>query len=632
MKTLPRALKYVSVLSLFLAATQITSPVEAQEVAADRTNVAPAVERMVEPPSRPLKPNAAQSRRNMVATVSPQATQAGLAAMQQGGNAIDAAIAAALTLGVVDGYNSGIGGGCFILIRTADGKLHAIDGRETAPAAADRDFYRDESGTIQPQQSRTGAKAVAVPGALMALEQAGLRHGRLKFSELILPAAQIAEDGFEISSLYSSRISKVQATIAQFPETAGLLLDENQKPIPAGSLLKQPDLARTYRSIAKNGSSWFYNGEFAKRVSQWMSENGGAITESDFANYSIVDREPIVTTYRCYTVVGFPPPSSGGIHVAQILNTLEHFDLAAISGNCRGEAIHLVVEAMKLAFADRSYWPGDPAFVGVPKGLISKRYGYELATRIDPGWATKVLANGQPPNPEDVFQDRHTTHISTADSEGNWVAITSTINTTFGSKVIVPGTGVILNNEMDDFSIAPGVPNAFDLIGADNNKIVAGKRPLSSMSPTIVLCEGQPVMALGAAGGPKIITQVACTLINTIDFQMTPEDAIGAPRIHHQWSPDRIQVENTVDSQLQAEVEAFGHKMVLAESDDVGVSQIIAWDPKTGIFTGAHDPRVPGQAMGADPLLPAPVIESPSEQVVESTETSGEMQASALEE
>lgn len=563
----------------------------------------PAPAATVEMSSRPLRSNVSQSRQNMVATVSPHATRAGIAALQTGGNAIDAAVAAALTLGVVDGYNSGIGGGCFILIRSADGNIYAIDGRETAPAAAGRNFYRDENGKLQPSDSRNGPNAVAVPGALLALEQAAARHGRLPLSQLILPAAQIAEEGFEINALYSSRIAREQETIAEFPATAALLLDADGQPRQPGEVLKQPELAATYRSIAQQGSSWFYRGDFARTVSNWMSENGGVISESDFANYATVDREPIVTTYRCYTIVGFPPPSSGGIHVAQILNTLEPFDLATISRNCRGEAIHLVVEAMKRAFADRSWWPGDPAFVGVPRGLISKEYGCELANQIDPGWVSEVLSHGQPPNPNDVFQDRHTTHIATADAAGNWVAITSTINTTFGSKVIVPGTGVVLNNEMDDFAIAPGVPNAFDLIGADNNAISPGKRPLSSMSPTIVLCDGKPVFTVGAAGGPKIITQVACALINTIDFGMTPEDAIGSPRIHHQWSPDRIQVENTVDSDLQSEMEAFGHKLVLADSDNVGMTQIIAWNPQTGIFTGAHDPRVPGEAMGTFPLM-----------------------------
>ena len=544
--------------------------------------------------------NVAQSQSSMVATVSPIATQAGLEALRDGGNAVDAAIAAALTLGVVDGYNSGIGGGCFILIHTPDGKLYAIDGRETAPAAAFRDFYRDQNGQLQPELSQTGPRAVAVPGALLAYEQAVTRHGKRKFAELLEPAARIAEEGFEVTPFYRSRIANTVERIRQFPTTAALLLKDDGAPLDAGDVILQPDLAATYRSVAANGVDWFYRGAFAKTICDWMRENGGVLTESDFANYETIDRAPIATLYRDHIIVGFPPPSSGGIHVAQILNTVEHFDLAEIARRNRSEALHLVVEAMKLAFADRAHWPGDPAFTNVPRGLISKAYACELASQIDPGFVSKVTCHGCPPNPADVFGDRHTTHIATADKEGNWVAITSTINTTFGSKVIVPGTGVILNNEMDDFAIAPGVPNAFDLIGADSNAVQPGKRPLSSMSPTIVLKDGKPLMTLGAAGGPKIITQVASTIIRVIDFGMSPADAIGATRFHHQWSPDRLRIEATMDASLKAELSAFGHELVVAESDNVGVSQLIARDPETGTFTGVHDPRVPGSAMGTE--------------------------------
>lgn len=544
--------------------------------------------------------NVAQSQKNMVATVSPIATQAGLDAIRGGGNAVDAAIAAALMLGVVDGYNSGIGGGCFILIHTPDGKLYAIDGRETAPALAFRDFYRDENGKLQPTQSQTGARAVAVPGALLAYEQAVARHGKRKFADLLEPAAKVASDGFEVTPLYSKRIRLTKDKIALFPATTALLLNEDGTPKAAGEVLRQPDLATTYRKIASEGTDWFYRGPFSAAVCDWMRANGGVMSEADFASYETVDRAPVATLYRDHIVVGFPPPSSGGIHVAQILNIVEHFDLAAISQRNRAEALHLIAEAMKLAFADRAHWPGDPAFVNVPKGLISKPYAFEQASQIDPGYVSKVTCHGCPPNPDDIFRDRHTTHIATADAMGNWVAITTTINTTFGSKVIVPGTGVVLNNEMDDFAIAPGVPNAFELIGADNNAIQPGKRPLSSMSPTIVLKDGKPLMTLGAAGGPKIITQVASTIIRVIDFGMSPADAIGAPRFHHQWSPDRLRIEETMDEGLKVELASFGHEFTSAESDDVGVTQLIARDPETGTFTGVHDPRVPGAAMATE--------------------------------
>jgi len=516
----------------------------------------------------------ATSQTNMVATVDSHATQAAIAAMEDGGNAVDAAVAAALTLGVVDGYNSGIGGGCFILIRSADGKITAIDGRETAPAAAHRDFYRDAFGKLQPLASRNGPRAVGVPGALLALEEALKLHGKKSLSELILPAAKIADDGFEVSETLSKRITGEYEQITLFPATAKLLLKEDAVPLQAGDIFYQKDLANTYRSVAKHG------------------------TET-------VLREPIRSSYRDHEIIGFPPPSSGGIHVAQILNILEHFDLAAVERTNRIQAKHLIAEAMKLAFADRAFWPGDPKFVDVPKGLISKKYAFQLSGRINPLFQSEVLSHGLPPNPTDIFRDRHTTHIAVADKQGNWVAITSTINTWFGSKVVVPGTGVILNNEMDDFAIAPGVPNAFDLIGANQNAISAGKRPLSSMSPTIVLKEGQPVLTLGAAGGPKIITQVVCALINVIDFGMPADKAIAQPRFHHQWSPNRLRVEETMSVRDQSELRSYGHELQLATLDDVGITQIISFDPKTGTFTGAHDPRIKGLAKGSSKAVPS---------------------------
>jgi len=551
-------------------------------------------------------PNVCVHSQNMVATVDPQATDAGLDALRKGGNAIDAAIAACLTLGVVDGHNSGIGGGCFILIHTADGQLHAIDGRETAPAAAHRDFYRDEeTAEVNPEASRLGPKAVAVPGALKAFEEAVDRFGELELPQLLLPAAKIADQGFAVSNAFCRRELKVLDELRKFPETARVFLTPEGQPLPPGYILRQPDLAETYRNIAQEGTDWFYRGPFAESVASWMEANGGDLTQSDFAAYQTVTRQPLRSAYRGYEVVGFPLPSSGGLHVTQILNMLESFPLGKIHQSDPVRATHIVAEAMKLAFADRAYWPGDPAFADVPRSLISREYALNQMQKIDPDHTTKVASHGQPPNPDDVFVDRHTTHISTADAAGNWVAITSTINTSFGSKVIVPGTGVILNNEMDDFSIAPGVPNHFELIGNENNSVQAGKRPLSSMSPTIVLKDGQPVLTVGAAGGPKIITQVLWALIDTIDFGMSPGQIMAQPRIHHQWSPDYLRVEATLPTETRNRLNEFGHELFIAESNEVGVCQMIAFDPKTGRFTGAHDSRVQGKAAGTK-AKPAP--------------------------
>lgn len=332
-----------------------------------------------------------------------------------------------------------------------------------------------------------------------------------------------------------------------------------------------------------------------------MSANGGIVTARDFADYRVMRREPVTTTYRGYTIVGFPPPSSGGVHVAQILNVLERFDLAEMERRSPAERVHVTAEAMKLAFADRAHWLGDPDFVSVPKGLVDKGYAAELAAKIDVSKSSAVKSHGTPPRAESwVFEDlngKHTTHIAVADAEGNWVAMTATVNTAFGSKVIVPGTGVVLNNQMDDFSIQPGVPNAFKLLGSENNAVAPGKRPLSSMSPTIVLKDGEPVMTVGAAGGPKIITQVLLVLSNAIDLKDEPAAALSRPRFHQQWSPDELWAENTLGEALLAALRARGHNVAAVEP--VGATQAIV-RTKDGTLVGVSEPRLQGKAAGLE--------------------------------
>jgi gamma-glutamyltranspeptidase/glutathione hydrolase len=528
-----------------------------------------------------------------VASVHPLATDAGLNAFKSGGNAVDAAIATALTLGVVDNHNSGLGGGCFILIRQPDGKLLAIDGREKAPAAATRDMYLID-GKADPELSTTGPLAVAVPGALAAYSRALDKVGNKSLADLILPAAQIAEDGFLVDRVYAARLKAEAGNIAKFPGSRMALLKPNGQPYGEGECLRQPDLGRSYRAIAAGGTNWFYHGEFAQKVGKWMTANGGILTAEDFAAYQPIEREPLVTTYREWQIIGFPPPSSGGVHVAQILNILEPYDIAAElkSDEVRGD--HLLVEAMKLAFADRAYWLGDADFVGVPRGLVDKDYAAELAKRIDRTKARAVPTHGQPPRHQDDIFGKHTTHITAVDSNGYWVAITATVNTGFGSKVIVPGTGIVLNDEMDDFSSQPGAPNAFGLVGAENNAIEPGKRPLSSMSPTIVLDkDDQPVLTVGAAGGPKIITQVLLALIRTLDLGQDLPSAIAGPRVHHQWQPNSILVEEAVPQSIVDGLKSLGHKVEMIDSS--GVTQGI-WINRDGKLEGVHDPRIPGKA------------------------------------
>ncbi len=540
-----------------------------------------------------LLANYAQGMSGIVASVHPLATQAGIEAMRSGGNAVDAAVAVALTLGVVDGHNSGIGGGCFMVIRLASGEFVALDGREMAPAAATRDMYLRD-GKADTDLSQTGALASGVPGALALYAQVVEKYGRKKLADLLLPAAQIAEDGFPIDFVYARKLKAAAPKLQLFDASRAAFLKPDGEPWGESDVLKLPDLAQSYRAIAEHGPDWFYRGEFAQKTAAWMRENGGLITEEDFANYVVKQREPLVTEYRGHQIVGMPPPSSGGVHVAQILNILENFDLAKLTKP--GERHHVIAEAMKLAFADRAHWLGDPDFVPVPRGLADKSYAAELAARIKLDRAIEVPGHGTPADFDKRVFEKHTTHFSTADAEGNWVACTATINTGFGSKVVVPGTGIVLNNEMDDFSVEPGVPNAFRLVGAEANAVAPGKRPLSSMSPTIVLKDGKPILSLGAAGGPTIITQTVQNLVGILDLGLRLDEALAQPRLHHQWRPDEIRLEKGMPPSVKNALRERGHK--LDEQTSVGASNAVGLGPNGKTLTGANEPRSGGVALG----------------------------------
>lgn len=529
--------------------------------------------------------------KHAIATVHPLATQAGMDAFAKGGNAVDAAIAAGLTLGVVDGHNSGIGGGCFFVIRAADGTVTCIDGREMAPARAHRDMYVI-NGQLDDEASKTGALASGVPGYLKACAAAQAKHGKLKLADVLLPAADIAEKGFPIDEVYARKLAATADKLAKFPASAAIFL-KGDKPLEKSERLVQADLAATYRAVAEQGVKWFYEGEFAQKADAWMQANGGIMTAEDFANYQAPEREVIRSNYRGYELLTMPPPSSGGVHVAQILNIVEHFPIRHFRTSSR---IHVITEAMKLAFADRAYWLGDPDFAKVPRGLVDPAYAAKLAKKIDLDHTTPVSGHGMPPHWEgDVF-GKHTTFLCTADAEGNWVALNQTINTAFGSKVVIPGTGVLMNDEMDDFAVQPGVPNAFKLIGAEANAVAPGKRPLSSMSPTIVLKDGQPVIVTGAAGGPTIITQALLLITHIIDDGMLPAEALAEPRFHHQWNPDELKIEKAFGEGTLKRVEKLGHQ--LAPSSGFGACQAIFFDRGKKLFFPANDPRVPGKADG----------------------------------
>ncbi|MDG1890339.1 MAG: gamma-glutamyltransferase [Verrucomicrobiota bacterium] len=530
------------------------------------------------------------SGKGVVAAGHPLAAEAGLAAFRKGGNAVDAAVATGLTLGVVDGFNSGIGGGCFLMIHTPQGEIIGLDGREMAPSEAHRDMYLLD-GKVRRQASLTGALAVGVPGALAAFDVALDRYGRLSLQDLLLPAAEIAEKGFRVNQTFHSRVASVAKTLRDFPEIRQVYLNPSGNAHAVGDIFIQNDLARSYRNIAKEGLDYFYRGPIAVALSNWMNDNRGLVSMQDMDAYRPVFRAPVKMRYRGFEVAGFPPPSSGGVHVAQILSMLQHFDLGSMD-RLSADWVHLVVEAMKLAFADRAHWLGDPDYTNVPSGLTDPDYGKKLSHLIQGKRAAEVSSHGIPPHAHKAWFGSHTTHYSTADAEGWWVACTATVNTTLGSKVMVPGTGIVLNNEMDDFSVEPGKPNYFGLLGSEANAVQSGKRPLSSMSPTIVSRNGEPFLSLGAAGGPTIISQTVVHLILMLDFGLSLDQALAHPRFHHQWKPDRIVIEKTWPDSVLKELRARGHTLSVVSS--IGAAQAVTFSKKTKDFSGESDPRIDG--------------------------------------
>ncbi len=531
-----------------------------------------------------------------VATVHPLASQAAIAAFEQGGNAIDAAVAASIMLSVVDGHNSGLGGGCLAIVRRGDGSVLALDGRERAPQAATPDmFFRD--GRPAPQLSQIGPLAAGVPGLPAALHELSSNHGKLTWQAALEAAANVAAEGFPLTENYASVLRSAAEELSRFPASAAVLLDARGAPWKAGDRLRQLDLANSLRTLASEGVRWFYEGEFARKATQHLREQGGLLSEADFADYHTVLRPAIRTNYREHVVVGFPPPSSGGIHIAQMLGMLSGYDVKEIFAESEAAGLHLLLEVMKRAMADRAYWLGDADFTHVPRGLLDPDYLQQRASSIDLQIATPVQSHGQPPRADiDLFGARkHTTHLTTADADGNVVAITQTVNTSFGCKMIVPGTGIVLNNEMDDFSIAPGVRNAFGLVGSAANAVAPGKRPLSSMSPSIVLNgAGQPVLSCGAAGGPKIITTTLQVLVRVLDLGATIDAALIAPRLHHQWSPDKAVCENAFGAGVIEELERRGHSVDRISRAAVAQGMSIA---ASGELTAASDPRVPSAAL-----------------------------------
>jgi gamma-glutamyltranspeptidase/glutathione hydrolase len=556
--------------------------------------------------ARGAAPAPAIGKLGMVVSPQADASAAGLALLEAGGNAIDAAVATAFALSVSDPHHSGIGGGGFILIRLADGRVVAIDARETAPAAASADMYLQPG--LPANSSRFGALAVATPGLLKGLALALGDFGTQSLSEVLEPAIRIAEEGFAVGPRHASRVRlwRQLGGAQLFPQTAAIQLPPDGAPIEPGWRLVQTDLGRTLRLIAAEGPDVFYRGSLARAIADAVRDRGGILTLEDLQGYQAKRREPIRGSYRGYEILSFPPPSSGGIALVEIANILEPFDLAA-RGAGSSASLHLIAEAMKLAFADRAAYLGDADFVEVPTAeLISKRYAERRRARMNPArwrrapwsWgkgevAIRVEGPGEPAG------GGGTTHLSVTDAEGNAVAITQSINLPFGSGITVPGTGIILNDHMDDFSIRPNQPNGYGLVDTrGSNAIAPGKRPLSSMAPTIVVKDGRPFMVTGSPGGPRIITATLLSILNVVNYGMDVQEAVSAPRFHHQWVPDRLVVEAAIPVDVIEALRSRGHQVEVSKRNWPPKVQAIVVDPASGRHLGGSDPRGDGVALG----------------------------------
>ena len=532
-------------------------------------------------------------KNGMVASEQGLATQVGLDILKQGGNAIDAAVAVGFALAVVLPNAGNIGGGGFMVLHDdKTGKDVAIDFREIAPAKASRDMYLDNQGNVIDGKSLFTHDASGVPGTVAGMEYALKKWGTMPLSKVLEPAIKLADKGFIVSDVLAQTLKEEKSTLGKWSSSKAIFF-KNGEPLKSGDLLVQKDLAKSLRLIAKQGAKAFYQGEIATKIAKEMQSHGGTMTLEDLKAYKVVERQPIIGDYRGYKVVTMPPPSSGGVHLIEILNMLEHYPIKEDGVNS-AKNIHHMAESMKLAYADRSEYLGDPDFVKIPvTGLTSKAYANERVKTIDDNKA-RLSSNIKPGKPQPYESDQ-TTHFSVMDKAGNAVAVTYTLNLNFGSGIVVEGTGILLNNEMDDFSVKPGVPNAFGLVGGAANAIEAKKRPLSSMTPTIVMKNNKPWLVTGSPGGARIITTVLQSVVNTIDHEMNPAEAIITPRVHHQWLPDELRVEEGISPDTIKLLQDKGHKVVTKAP--MGRIQIIQADDSG--FYGYSDPRNPdGKTLG----------------------------------
>jgi gamma-glutamyltranspeptidase/glutathione hydrolase len=538
------------------------------------------------------------ARKGMVVSQDEFASDAGLEILKMGGNAVDAAVATGFALAVTHPQAGNLGGGGFMMIYLkSEDRVIALDYREMAPKAASRDMFLDKDGNVDNSRARFSIQSSGVPGTVMGLTEAQAKYGTLPLATVMAPAIKLAEEGVTVNwalsgslARYQNRLSEDEASRKQFFKSDGSIYAE-------GDLFKQPDLAATLKAIAEKGADGFYEGWVADRIVDAMQSQGGLITHEDLINYVAKEREPLRGNFRGFEVVTMPPPSSGGVHVLQMLNVLEGWDLKALGHNSAAY-IHRLTETMKYAYADRSKYLGDPDYFNVPvSALTDKGYAATIRNKIALDRATPSTEIAPAPSLPDESKD--TTHFSAMDAAGNMVSNTYTLNFSYGNGRTVAGAGFLLNNEMDDFSAKPGVPNGFGLLGGEANSIEAGKRPLSSMTPTLVFKDGQPLMATGSPGGSTIITTVLQTVLNVTEFGMNAATATARPRIHHQWFPDFLMLEpgHSVDTRNvlvgmghNADGTAFGGRVRV-----LGATMTIM-RRSDGILAGAADPRRPGAA------------------------------------
>jgi gamma-glutamyltranspeptidase / glutathione hydrolase len=531
-----------------------------------------------------------RARQGMVVAQEPLAADVGVEVLKHGGNAVDAAVAVGFALCATYPFAGNVGGGGFMLIRMADGRTTFVDFREKAPAAASRDMYLDADGKPT-RESIEGWRSVGVPGTVAGFELAQKKYGTRQWSEVVAPAVELASKGFPVSYALSESL-KGSKSVGANPESKRILQNDG-KFYDVGDTLVQPDLARTLERIQKLGSKDFYQGETAKMLAAAMSQNGGLVTLDDLKNYNAVEREPLSGSYKNYTVIAAPPPSSGGIGILQMMKMLEGSGYEK-SGPGSAASIHYVTEVMRRFFADRSEYLGDPDFVKVPiKKLLDPAYIAERRASIDLAHATPS-ADLKPGLP--TGESLETTHFSVVDKDGNAVAVTYTMNGGYGNGITVPGLGFLLNNEMDDFTSKPGSPNMFGLLQGEANSIQPAKRPLSAMSPTILLRDGKLFMVAGSPGGPRIITAVLETILNVVDFGMNAQDAVDFPRFHHQWMPDKLMLERNISPDTVELLKARGHE--IDYSPGVVLARVEAIVVDGGWLQGGSDGRGAGKASG----------------------------------